>query len=81
MHINLRNWSLIRIIRLLFGVLGLTAFLMSHDAIFLLIALVLLLQALFNSSCGIGGCGYPMNKKQIQTRPHDIAHTTFEEIR
>ena len=79
-YIDWNNWSVVRIIRLVFGVLGAVAFVMSHDQIFLLIAIVLLVQAVFNSSCGIGGCGYPMYK-QTKTTTTAINNTQFEEIK
>lgn len=81
MSIDWKNWGAVRIIRLAFGVLGATAFVMSHDPIFLLIAVVLLLQAIFNSTCGIGGCGYPQYKQTKTTATPHINNTTFEEIK
>ncbi len=78
MHIDLKNWSIVRIIRLLFGVLGGVAFAMSKDPVFALISGVLLVQAVFNSSCGIGGCGYPQYKK---IKEQDVKEVNFEEIK
>lgn len=78
MQIDLKNWSIVRIIRLLFGVLGGVAFAMSKDPVFALISGVLLVQAVFNSTCGIGGCGYPQYKK---VKEHELKEIKFEEIK
>jgi hypothetical protein len=78
MNIDLKNWDLVRIIRLLFGIMGWVAFIMSHDPIYALIGSLLLIQAVFNMSCGIGGCGYPAYKK---TKIPSDQPITFEEIK
>ncbi len=78
MQIDLKNWSIVRIIRLVFGLLGVAAFAMSKDPIFALIGGVLLVQAVANSTCGIGGCGYPQYKK---IKEQDVKEVNFEEIK
>lgn len=78
MNIELKNFSAVRIIRLVFGLLGIVAFALSKDPIFALIGGVLLVQGVLNSSCGIGGCGYPQYKK---IKEQDVKEVNFEEIK
>lgn len=63
MNAALKNLSVVRIIRLVFGLLGIVAFALSKDPIFALIGGVLLVQGVLNTSCGIGGCGFLSTKK------------------
>ncbi|HLP33788.1 MAG TPA: hypothetical protein VK202_09965 [Bacteroidia bacterium] len=77
MNIDVKNQSVVRIIRLVFGLLGIVAFAMSKDPVFALIG-VLLVQGVLNTSCGIGGCGYPQYKK---IKEQEVKEINFEEIK
>lgn len=79
MNIDLKNWDIVRIIRLLFGIVGWVGFFMSKEPIYALLGSVLLIQAIFNMSCGIGGCGYPAYKKAKAA--DEQKPITFEEIK
>lgn len=62
----LKNWDMIRIIRLVagigFGVYAIT----SQEYLFLILAGMFLVQAVFNlSCCGAGGCSAGTNQKAL----------------
>lgn len=78
MKIDLKHWDAMRMIRLLFGILGIVAFAMSGEPIYALIGLVMLVQAVMNMSCGAGGCGYPQYKKAKDSTMNEVV---FEEIK
>lgn len=66
MNNALKNWDVIRIIRLVAGVgIGVYA-ISSKDYIFLLLAGMFLLQAILNiSCCGSAGCATSNQQKQV----------------
>ena len=78
MIIEYRNWDFMRIIRLLFGILGMVAFAMSGELIYALIGSVMLIQVIFNMGCSAGGCGYPQYKR---AKDSHTDHVVFEEIK
>jgi hypothetical protein len=78
MKIEFRNWDFMRIIRLLFGILGMVAFAMSGELIYAMIGSVMLIQVVFNMGCSGGACGYPQYKR---TKDNHTDHVVFEEIK
>ncbi len=66
MNVLFRNWHMVRIIQLIGGIaMGIYA-LNSRDYIFLILAIILLIQAIFNiSCCGSGACSNNSNQKQV----------------
>ncbi len=71
----LKNWDFFRILRLVLGILSIGMAIYSLNLTYALIGSILLLQAIFNMSCGVGGCGYPQYKKATQKDVPDISFT------
>lgn len=60
----LKNWNLIRIIRLLLGIIITIYSISSKEYVFLILGGLLSFQAIINASCcGAGGC-HPDNKQK-----------------
>lgn len=76
--INLQNWGLIRIVRLVAGSLVLWNALADHQPVVGLIGGFLIVQTILNTGCGTGGCGNTREKKQ-STEPATVVE--YEEVR
>lgn len=77
--INLKNWDFLRVLRLVLGIAGLVAAAMSFQLIYLLIGALMLMQAILNTGCGIGGCSVPTYRKHTDTQ--QPTETTYTEIK
>lgn len=68
-----KNWGAARVIRLIIG-LGLVCFsFIQHEYLFLIVAAMLLLQAVLNvSCCGVGGCSSAANSSKSSVYKDEI---------
>lgn len=73
MNSMFKNWSAARIIRLVVG-LGLVVFsFIQHEYLFLIVAAMLLLQAVLNvSCCGVNGCSSVENPSKTSVYKDEI---------
>jgi len=76
--INVQNWGLIRIVRLVAGSLVLWNALADHQPLVGLIGGFLVVQAILNTGCGAGGCGITRAEKQSTEPATDVE---YEEVR
>lgn len=56
MNTLLKDWNVIRILRLIAGVVIIVMSISESQFILSIIGLLLLVQAIFNSGCGVNGC-------------------------
>lgn len=77
MKINLTQWSLMRVLRIVIGGVGLVDAVSRHDMLLGAAGLFLLGMGLFNiGCCGIGGCTTGFNKAG-ESAQRDVV---FEEV-
>ena len=74
----IKNWGLMRIIRLVIGGYALYEAIVAHDSMMGLLGFVLVGMALLNAGCGAQGCGVPA-KPQINK--DSTEELEFEEVR
>ena len=66
-RIILTNWNIMRILRLIFGVVALVQGIMQSESLLMVAGVFILSTAIFNvGCCGAAGCSVPqkMNKNQ-----------------
>lgn len=63
-RIDLKHWSGMRLLRLIVAVGCIIAFFENHEAVILIIGIVVLIQAIFNIGCSNGACAIPSDGKQ-----------------
>ena len=56
MNTLLKDWSIMRILRLIAGVVIIYMAFADNQPILSIIGFLLLIQAIFNSGCGVNGC-------------------------
>ncbi len=76
--INLKNWNLIRIVRLAAGSLLIWNGLADYQLLVGLMGGFLAIQAILNAGCGAGSCGITPSKQSI-TEP--TSEVKYEEVR
>ncbi|MBL7857796.1 MAG: hypothetical protein JNM57_08910 [Cyclobacteriaceae bacterium] len=64
----LSDWNVMRIIRLVLGVLAIGTSIVQHDVLVGSIGGLLVLQAAFNTSCAGGDCALPPDKKTTSSQ-------------
>jgi hypothetical protein len=73
------GWNLMRILRLIMGVIGAAQAIELRDPLIGLIAAFFLYQALANvSCCGVGACSTTPSRNFKKT---DMVDTTYEEVK
>ncbi|GAB4026330.1 hypothetical protein [Spirosoma gilvum] len=82
METLLKNWDVMRIVRLVAGSLIIWSAITDHQPLLGLMGGILLLQSLLNVGCGVAGCGLP---RQMHTTKVNSAETPdeipYEEVR
>jgi hypothetical protein len=74
----LQNWTFMRGLRLLLGVVVLVQSIVTKDLLFGAMSLFLISMAVFNfGCCGSGGCGVNFNKSKSRTKVEDVS---YEEV-
>ncbi|MBA4850632.1 hypothetical protein [Emticicia sp. BO119] len=63
MNTLLKDWNLIRILRLIAGVTIISMSIAEDQLILSIIGFFLLAQAIFNSGCGVNGCNIPSDRR------------------
>lgn len=78
MNTVLQNWTFMRGLRLLLGVIALVQSIIAKDLLLGAISLFLISMAVFNfGCCGSGGCGVSFNKSKSIKNIEDVE---FEEV-
>ncbi|WP_337042667.1 hypothetical protein [Emticicia sp. 17c] len=68
MNTLLKDWNIVRIIRLIAGLAIIFVSISDNQIILSIIGLLLVIQAALNSGCGANGCAMPVNRKQTRRR-------------
>jgi hypothetical protein len=77
---DLKNWSVMRFLRLAVGAWALTNGMMQKDFLLLGLSAFVLFQAITNTGCGVAGnCSTPINKK-ADTKDALKEPVEFEEV-
>ena len=81
--INLKNWDVLRVIRLIAGALVLWSAFIDRQPLLGLLGGMLLLQAALRVGCGSAGCGIPSRSyRSIDSKPEDtVNQVTYEEVK
>jgi hypothetical protein len=66
MKLNLKNWSFMRLLRLVLSFGFMTAFATQNDWFLFYIAIFFLVQAIFNVGCGGASCGIPEQETKAE---------------
>jgi hypothetical protein len=66
--INLKNWGVLRIVRLSAGLLILWSSFVDYQPLMGIIGGLLLIQAMMNMGCAGGQCGIPATRKKSMNR-------------
>ncbi len=73
----LKNWNLMRVIRLVFGVYVIVQGVSNHDMSYLLIGSLFTLMPVLNiGCCSTSGCATPNRKNEVTTE-----EISYEEVR
>lgn len=73
----LKNWSVMRIVRLLAGVVIIWSSFTDRQPILGVLGAFLLLQAVLNTGCGSAGCSVPNSRKSLR---QDSGKVHYEDI-
>ena len=76
--INLKNWGVLRMVRLSAGLLILWSSFVDHQPLMGIIGGLLIIQAMMNLGCAGGQCAMPAARKKIDEPLKEI---DYEEIR
>jgi uncharacterized membrane protein HdeD (DUF308 family) len=63
MNALLKDWHLMRILRLIAGMIIIFMSVAENQLILGIMGLLLLVQAIFNSGCGANGCSTPASRR------------------
>lgn len=75
----IKNWSVMRIIRLAVGLYAFYEAIKTPDFLLISMASILTIMAIFNVGCGAQGCGIPTTFQK--TKEKDDNYISFEEIK
>lgn len=70
----IKNWGLMRIIRLVIGGYALYEAIIAHDSMMGLLGFVLVGMALLNAGCGAQGCGMPSNIEKNNRTSEEVKY-------
>lgn len=81
MYVNMReylkNWSAIRIVRLILGILVIVEGVKSNEWMFIALGGLFALMAVLNAGCSSGACATP-RRKSFQSDDEEV---TYEEVK
>ncbi|MFN4083811.1 MAG: hypothetical protein ACK4K9_09285 [Bacteroidia bacterium] len=75
--IDLKNWNFFRTLRLVFAIIAFVAFTKTHENLYALLGLLLIIQVIFNMGCGVGSCA----NYQVRKQENNNNEITYEEIK
>lgn len=78
MEAILKNWSFMRFLRLGVGLWMAYTAILDRQPVIGLMAVMFLIQALFNMGCVGGACNLPTTKETITSKPENV---NFEEVK
>ncbi|MEZ0486737.1 hypothetical protein [Fibrella aquatica] len=76
--IDLKNWGVMRVVRLIAGVGIIWSAFTDHQPLLSLVGGLLLFQAMTNTGCGAAGCSVPSSTKTANKSVDDVE---YEEVR
>lgn len=79
--IDLKNWDLMRVIRLVAGSLILWSAFVDRQPVLGLLGGLFLIQAALNVGCGPAGCGVPSSRRFVKSEQETpVNEVTYEEV-